>query len=161
MDTLVKPTKFIDAVGKAICEEFIRRHPSFELMQYKGYTNTDHWGNLRKVKTLDAEGNPTTTMMHPAEFRVLTMEARLTELNVSTLDAFLRYLYGIINDPTLRAEDREILYYAASIKGEGKERPVKRFWNANGFDERIKMILTRAKKRGYEYTMTLKICLYL
>ena len=142
---------FVEVIAEAVKQEFLLRHPSFELMTFKGIRAPTTWREIRVT------GKRRAICVWPAEFRLVELTCKLDDLAVSTLDAFLRYLYSQKNDQDVFPEQKEILSYYADITAVGKMRRLKRLWNTQGFEHRITHILARARRKGKSYTMSVVI----
>lgn len=156
---------FHKVVEECIRAEFIKRHPDFELMEFQGVSNPPRTTTCLTVPVGAGKGTygHETAYVPVTQYKYVTLTVNLSKVQVSTLDAFLKYLYTIIKrqDPGDTAETKEILAYSATLKTVGAEKPLRRFMNTNGIDDRVKMILTRAKKVKKDYIMTVTIAIYL
>lgn len=156
---------FHKVVEECIRAEFIKRHPDFELMEFKGVINPRSGNYCIKVPVESGKGifGRDFVYVYGTQFKYVILAVNLSTVQVSTLDAFLKYLYTIIKrqDPGDTPETKEILAYTATLKTVGAEKPLRRFTNNNGIDDRVKMILTRAKRVKKEYVLTVTIAIYL
>lgn len=145
------PKTFQQVIQDAVKQEFLTRHPSFELLKFIEMVPASYSQASIRV---DGKGDP--IWYEATHYRLVRFEAYLTDLNVSTLDGFLRYLTAQIKDPEVPAETKEIIYFHADIQQEGTTRRLRRFVR-EPMDERVKHILIRAKKKEKKYIMTVTI----